>query len=1058
MKGWKDGPTLLATVPGRALPAISIEVGNQRLTALIDTGAAHCVLHERFAQQPLQGARSAPLAAAGQQLLFSGAEDMEIVLEGRCSHVTFQVSPQLAVDCILGCPWLEANEATIDMKRRCVHLGTTHRHTLYFVTAAPEGRDKAVIHLDDFDHGFPTEQLPEFESLLQRYGHLFGRKPHQRSKTTPYQIQLKDQTPIRSRPYRISDEKKRIVQAQITNMLQEGIITPSTSPYSSPIVLVPKQDGSMRFCVDYRRVNEATISMPATMPVISETLQDLGDAQVFSSLDLEKGYWQIPLEDSSKAVTAFSTPDGGHYQFEVLPFGLRNAPAKFQHTMSQEVLAGFLRKFAMVYSDNFIVYSKNHEEHLRHLALVFERLQEYGLRLSPTKCEFGKTHLPYLGHVIARDTTRPTTKHLRQIAEQPVPKTRKELRSFIGLCNWLRDYVPRFAEISAPLTELLATKRSFRWTSEAEEAFRATQEAFSQPLQLHRPLPDLPYILQTDASGVGIAAVLYQQDQEQRRIISYASTKLSRTEARYHINEQECLALVWAVRRYRPLLEGRRFTVRTDSRALTWLARFKDTKTKLLRWALLLQEFDFAIEHCPGEQNQLADVLSRDPEEVTAADDPDEHLRLLPPGINALLDEPLPVQVMQAQKTDALTRRMIERLGDPDDPDAATLAETMAVLNGHLWRRSGDGVHQLYVPTGARRTVMACLHDDVGHPGRDETARAISHRYYWPQMSGEITKYVQRCITCAAVKPGAARLNAPLQPRTPTAPWQSVSVDLMGPYPKTRKGKTNILVVTDMFTRWVEAFAIGEPKTSVITRLMEENVFHRFGYPKIVLTDNGRQFTGHHWHHACRQWGATPYRTGIYHPRANPVERRNQELKKGLRVRLQGQSHTRWAQHLPAILRDLRTRRNAATGYTPSEALLGYTLPLPGEHQLLPDGEVQEMGQPAREVRLEDIRQHQLTYQQRYAGGEPQEPLQVGAHVMVRAHPQSDARKGVHAGFHPRWLGPYTIREVHSGRVYTVDRDGHDTRIPAYDIKPAPPPEDEPQVPASVLGSDPEDN
>lgn len=181
-------------------------------------------------------------------------------------------------------------------------------------------------------------------------------------------------------------------------------------------------------------------------------------------------------------------------------------------------------------------------------------------------------------------------------------------------------------------------------------------------------------------------------------------------------------------------------------------------------------------------------------------------------------------------------------------------------------------------------------------------------------------------------------------------------------------------------------------------------------------------------------------------------------MKKGLRVRLQGQSHTRWAQHLPAILRDLRTRRNAATGYTPSEALLGYTLPLPGEHQLLPDGEVQEMGQPAREVRLEDIRQHQLTYQQRYAGGEPQEPLQVGAHVMVRAHPQSDARKGVHAGFHPRWLGPYTIREVHSGRVYTVDRDGHDTRIPAYDIKPAPPPEDEPQVPASVLGSDPEDN
>lgn len=210
--------------------------------------------------------------------------------------------------------------------------------------------------------------------------------------------------------------------------------------------------------------------------------------------------------------------------------------------------------------------------------------------------------MDYLGHRIEDETITPLPKHVKSIEEATEPKDRIELRSFLGICNWLREYVPNFAETAAPLTNCLETKKRWRWTSEAQKAFQRIKAEFSKPLRLHRPVLNVPYVLQTDASGVGLGAVFYQAAEDgKRHIISYSSTKLNATEAKYHVNEQECLALVWAVKKYRPLLEGQHFTVITDSRALTWLNRFKDSIAKLLRWSLLLQEYDFDIIHCPEQ-------------------------------------------------------------------------------------------------------------------------------------------------------------------------------------------------------------------------------------------------------------------------------------------------------------------------------------------------------------------------------------------------------------------------------------------------------------------------
>lgn len=1032
-----------------------MDLHGSRIWTLLDSAAGFNLIHSRHVDTCSGSAETVVLASAKCTLTMKGTASLQVQIGGTVVTVPFRVCDDLAADCILGLPWLKEQHAVLDFERSCVHFGQSARETVYWDVSASS--TAAPILSSDLDQDFPVAMQGRFDRMLERFSDVFKDPRRRGTRTISHHIRVTTNTPVRVQPYRVSDEKKRIIQQQVFEMLQEGVIAHSMSPWSSPVVLVAKKDGSRRFCVDYRRVNDITPSEPTPMPIISETIQDLGAATVFSCLDLKSGYWQIPMSEESKAMTAFSTPDGGHYEFNVMPFGLRNAPATFQRLMSQQVLAGYLREFVHVYLDDIIVFSRSHEEHLEHLARVFERLQQHGLVLSQKKCQFAKRDLQYLGLHVYGETTSPTANHLRQIADCAQPTSRTELRSFIGLCNWVRDYVPRFAETVAPLTDMLSAKKKWCWTTTMSTALEKVRAAFREPIHLHRPVPDRPFVLQTDASGVGIAAVLFQpgDSEDQRRIVSFASARLKDAERRYHVNEQECLALIWAIKRYRPLLEGRRFTVKTDSQALTWLQRFKDTKAKLLRWTLLLQEFDFQIEHCPGKLNELPDVLSRDPDSQLVGDDEDSE-RLVPPAVGEIfaVDVPLPQLIKAAQQTDALTQRMIVRTQDPDDP-VNNAAGRMSYEDDALWvPATGDRARQLYVPAAVRRDVLRVHHDDAGHPGYKETDRAIRLRYFWEEMPTTIRQYVRRCATCVATKPGAARKPAPLAARRPTAPWHTVSVDLMGPYPKTNDGKTSILVVTDTFTRWVEAFSIGNPKTPAIVRLLEEQVFSRYGYPRVLIADNGPQFTSGLWKRSLRRWGVRDHHTGRYHARANPVERRNQEVKKGLRARLQGRPHTQWARQLPAVLRDLRTRRNAATGYTPSQALLGYTLPLPGDRDLHPEAAVEAPDHPHREERLEDIRHHQLLYQRRYTGEEVPDPHQVGDQVMIRGHLQSDGPRNRHAGFHPKWLGPYNIRDLHSGRVYTVDRDGTAVRVPAFDVKPAAPPEDPAPADLDVSDSD----
>ncbi|CAB0035279.1 unnamed protein product [Trichogramma brassicae] len=542
--------------------------------------------------------------------------------------------------------------------------------------------------------------------------------------------------------------------------------------------------------------------------------------------------------------------------------------------MAQEVLTGYLNKFCLVYLDDIVVYSRTWGEHLQHLGQVLERLSAHRLTCATDKIRLGERSIEYLGFIVNPEGNEAKPEYIRSVLDTPPPRTKKQLLAFLGTCNWLQEYVPRLATTLAPLTDLLREKRGLRWTGPAQRAFEEVKTALNHPLRLARPLKNEKYILQTDASSRGMGAVLFQQPEgEGRRIIAYASAKFSVTEEKYHCNEQECLAVVWAIKRFRPYLEDRPFILRTDSRTVTWLNRFKGTRDKLMRWALLLQEFQFTLEHCPGRHNELPDHLSRNPCEETPEDLGDTE-RILPPTPKVVEEEEEQGPCIgQAATVDLRDMIHDAQRNDPHPPDLNH--ERGYRKQGELiWGRPRKGTPwRLYVPTAIRPELLRQYHDsaEAGHPGSDETHRALQRHFYWRGMQQDVRSHIRDCNLCGRVKKASSH-PAPISSHTPTEPWKHVALDLMGPYPTTAKQHRYILVITDLFSRWVETFPVRADATTILLGILEREIFPRWGFPQAILTDNGTQFSSKKWTETLQRWQITPWTTAVYHPRANPTE------------------------------------------------------------------------------------------------------------------------------------------------------------------------------------------
>ncbi|GBM68120.1 Transposon Ty3-I Gag-Pol polyprotein [Araneus ventricosus] len=749
-------------------------------------------------------------------------------------------------------------------------------------------------------------QRKELLSLLVEFIDVFDleNKPVKVSSKVKHRINTADSQPVKQKPYRVSFEERRLIQEEVDKMLKLDIIEHSESPWSSPVVLVKKKNGTWRFCVDYRRLNKITKKDVYPLPRIDDALDSLSGASLFSTMDLKSGYWQIEVDERDREKTAFITPDGV-YQFKVMPFGLCNAPATFERMMDS-LLKGMKWKHCLCYLDDVIVYAATFEEHLRRLRMVLQCIQTAGLTLNHEKCFFGQSRLKILGHLVDKDGIHPDPGKVEAIQEFPTPKSISQVRSFLGICSYYRRFVHKFADIARPLHELLKQDVKFEWKDDHQLAFARLKSLLTKDPVLGFFIPGDKTLIHTDASGYGIGAVLVQIQCELEKPIAYASRSLTPSEKNYSTTEKECLAVIWAISKFRPYIFGRPFTVITDHHSLCWLANLKDPSGRLARWALRLQEYDVDIVFKSGRRHQDADCLSRNPlpkiEEETSEDIP---------FLNTITN------FKEEQSKDPKVADIREEMVRSRD------STKFKEFNGILYRKNYDPLGKqwlLFIPKHLREGILKSLHDapTAGHLGFAKTYDRIRRKFFWPGLYRSVRRYVSHCRECQRRKSPPQRPPGLLRPILPAEiPFAKIGIDLLGRFPLTTQGNRWIIVCTDYLTRFTVTKALPSGEAVEIAKFLVEDVILKRGSPREIISDRGRSFLSNLVKEVNNLFMTYHLLTTAYHPQTNGLtERLNKTLADMLAMYVDVDQKN-WDNILPFVTFAYNSAKQETTGFSP---------------------------------------------------------------------------------------------------------------------------------------------
>lgn len=466
-------------------------------------------------------------------------------------------------------------------------------------------------HLNNEEKQSIIELVTEYNNLFFLPGDKLGC-----TQLVSHTIPTTDDIPIHTKQYRYPQAHKAEINNQVTKLLEQNIIKHSSSPYNSPVWIVPKKDDARgikkwRMVIDFRKLNEKTVGDAYPLPNITDILDQLGSAKYFSTFDLASGFHQIPMHPDHSSKTAFSTPHG-HFEFNQMPFGLKNAPSTFQRLMDQ-ALSGLQGNEAFVYLDDIVIYAESLEDHSMKFRKLMDRLRKAGLTLQPDKCEFLRKEVAYLGHIITQNGVKPNPDKIAAVRNYPIPKNPKQIKQFLGLIGYYRRFIPNMSKVAKPINNLLKKNTPFVWTSEHQRAFENLRDCLCNEPILRYPDFKKPFIVTTDASNQALGAILSQGEIGKDLPIAYASRALNQAETNYSTIDKELLAIVFAVKHFRPYLYGRAFTLVTDHRPLVWLNSVKDPTSRLLRWRLTLDEYTYDVVYKKGKANLNADALSRNP-------------------------------------------------------------------------------------------------------------------------------------------------------------------------------------------------------------------------------------------------------------------------------------------------------------------------------------------------------------------------------------------------------------------------------------------------------------
>ena len=772
--------------------------------------------------------------------------------------------------------------------------------------------------------------------------------------------------------YKLSQVEKEELAKQLKEMLAAGWIEPSTSPYGAPMLFVRKKDGGLRMCIDYRALNKLTIKNRYPLPRIDDLLDQVGKAKYFTSLDLASGYHQIRITEEDVPKTAFKTPLG-HYQWRVLSMGLSNAPSTFQAVMNQ-AFGEQVGRHVVVYMDDILIFSDSKEEHLEHLRKVLTTLREEDFYCKLAKCEFMKTEINYLGHVVDEHGLRPGPMKVKAVEDWKEPESVHELRSFLGLCNYFRRFIKGYALKTYPMTQLLKKKAwkdkdAFKKDALCRDAFKVIKRALvTAPVLAHYD-PTKKIELVCDASKVALGGVLLQEG----RPVAYESRKLTSAETRYDTGDRELLAVIHCLKVWRCYLQGVNFTLVTDHKPNTYLKSIDNWSDRQARWYEKLERFNYEWEYRKGTEN-VADALSRlaSIQEISHLHkevdwalnkmhmayawrqgakevDPMDHvsgmvsvitrrmqadmdlsnhegddLSSRMPAAEALVEEAETKRMQRkAKKVQLSLKRIINTYNSPEWKDELERGTTTYTLkpNG-LWYM-GD---RIAIPPGASskdvRDELIKEHHDIpiaGHQGFDRTRSSLARCFWWRGLYSDVERYCKECVSCQANKSGSLKHGSYQPLPVPDTPWHTMTMDFMTGLPETEEGYDTLVVFVDKLTKLVHMAPTCKKGLTAeeVANLFLREVFRHHGVPQVIISDRDTRLTSAFWREVMTQLGSKCKYSTAFHPQTDGQTEVYNKVVEQMMRNFVSPTMTNWAELLPTCEFALNSHVHKGTKYSP---------------------------------------------------------------------------------------------------------------------------------------------
>lgn len=1051
-------------------PHVTVGLYDKDFNGLMDTGSTASYISEDVAEW-LSSKKANKYFASSKIKLADGSVkdtsecyDVTLLILGKIVKHKFTVMPKLQVQVLIGDELLrkigvrltdsegfEVGGPTIDDAGNnhvtaMQQVSSDKNESLVEVETAEVTDSCCVVSNLECEHSEETEgglierkdltsaQESQLNALLERelkkFNSLTGCTNY-----AEHVITMKSDQPVKQRYFPKNPKMCEIIHKQVDELIANGQIEPSSSAYASPVVLVKKKDGTWRMCIDYRKLNEVSVKDAYPMPQIPSILNRLKEAKFVTALDLKNGYWQISIKSECRQFTAFTVPGRGLFQWRVMPFGLHSAPATFQRLLDTLVTLKY-EKFAMAYLDDIIIFSKSFEEHLEHIEIILKVLQEANLKINQEKSVFCKKELKYLGHVVGNGGIKTDPDKVKAISELKAPTDVSGVRRVIGMAAWYSKFIKNFTSIVAPLHELLKKGQKFEWTTVHQEALDQLKEKMISAPIIACPDYTHPFVLQTDASNLGVGAVLYQIINGQERVVAYSSRKLNSAERNYTTTEKECLAVVWGIKKNIEYLEGIPFTVITDHIALKWIFKLPNPTGRLGRWVIELRNHDFDIQYKKGKLNVVPDALSREPLEI------DENDLESIEFCSAISDE-------SSGNCPWLSKKIAEVAARPEKfpeyfLDNGTLLKNCGFGNcgGERWN--------FCVPTNLRQKVLEENHEDVkaGHLGIRKTINRIGRKYYWPGMQRDIKRFVDKCVPCLEHKVPQTKPAGYMHTTPVTDPWQVVTIDFIGPFPRSKKGNKHLLVIQDKFTKWVEHVALKDATSAALKKTLRERIFCRFGWPEVIITDNGSQFISKCFKKYLKENCVRHQLTPIYSPQCNSTERVNRVIKTMIKQYVKD-DHRVWDENLPELQFAINTAVQDSTGFSAAQLnfgrdprianavyeILGASINTncesPGDFCIRMKETIESVKQNMAKASVIQAKYYNL----RRDRWQPQ----VGELVYKRNFPQSNAANAFAAKLSPLFSGPLRVFNYISPTVIELKSDDRKNkkvyRVHLKDIK-----------------------